>query len=165
MKTIFSTLLILIMSLSMAQAQQQISGKLSNEGGAPIEFANIVILSNDSTFLTGTVSDLDGNFTGEKPADAHFIHISCIGYETLYKTISEINDFQKILLKNSSVELEEITVKAIAPKTTLKDGAMVTNVQGTVLAQTGSTTRMLANVPGLMKGREGGLEVIGKGSP
>ncbi|MBO7439450.1 MAG: TonB-dependent receptor [Bacteroidales bacterium] len=165
MKTIFSTLLILIMSLSMAQAQQQISGKLSNEGGAPIEFANIVILSNDSTFLTGTVSDLDGNFTVEKPADAHFIHISCIGYETLYKTISEINDFQKILLKNSSVELDEITVKAIAPKTTLKDGAMVTNVQGTVLAQTGSTTRMLANVPGLMKGREGGLEVIGKGSP
>ena len=153
------------MSLTMAQAQQQISGKLTNDGGSPIEFANIVILSNDSTFLTGTVSDLDGNFSVEKPADAHFVHISCIGYETLYKAIAEINDFQNIVLKNSSVELEEITVKAIAPKTQLKDGAMVTNVQGTILAQTGSTSRMLSNVPGLMCDKDGNLSVIGKGEP
>lgn len=165
MNKIFTTLMMMLLSLTMAQAQQTISGKITDENNKPVEFANIVMLSKDSTFLTGTVSDIDGNFTVENNAGTHFVHISCIGYETMYMPFAEITDFQNIVMKNSSIELQEVTVKAVAPKTTLKGGAMVTNVQGTILAQTGSTTRMLSNVPGLIKNRDGSIEVIGKGSP
>ncbi len=164
MKTIIATMLAAAVSLQVASAQN-ISGKISNNENQPVEFANVILLTADSTFVTGTISDFDGKFSVERPANAHYINISCIGYESFYKKISEVADFNNIVMNNSAVELQEVTVKAIAPKTQLKDGAMVTNVQGTVLAQTGSTTRMLENVPGLMKGRSGGLEVIGKGSP
>ena len=162
MKHLVSIIILAIMGFSAAQAQN-ITGKIVNDQNQPVEFANVVIFNKDSVFLGGTISDFDGKFSVEKPANAEYISLSCIGYENVYKRISEISDFQNIVMKNSAVELQEVTVKALAPKTTLKDGAMVTNVQGTVLAQTGSTTRMLENVPGLMKGRSGGLEVIGKG--
>ena len=165
MKTIFTTVMMLIMSLTMAQAQQNISGSIANENTQPVEFANVVILSKDSTFLTGTVSDLDGKFSVEKPSDAEYIHISCVGHEAFYQKIADVPNFNNIVLHTQTTELDEITVKAIAPKTQLKDGAMVTNVQGTILAQTGSTTRMLSNVPGIIKNQNGSIEVIGKGAP
>ena len=155
----------LIMSLTMAQAQQNISGSIANENTQPVEFANVVILSKDSTFLTGTVSDLDGKFSVETPSDAEYIHISCVGHEVFYQRIADVLSFDNIVLHTQTTELDEITVKAIAPKTQLKDGAMVTNVQGTILAQTGSTTRMLSNVPGIIKNQDGSIEVIGKGTP
>lgn len=164
MKTILTTIFAAALSLQAATAQN-ISGTIINTESQPVEFANVVLLAADSTFICGTVSDLDGKFEIDCSDAAQLINISCIGYEPIHKKISEITDFQNIVMTNSSVELQEVTVKAIAPKTTLKDGAMVTNVQGTVLAKTSSTSRMLSNVPGLITNRDGSLEVIGKGAP
>lgn len=147
-------------------AQTTISGRIFNEQNTPVEFANVVILAADSSFLYGTISDVDGRFSIAKPQNAEFVNISYIGYETFYKNLSEVVDFQRIVLTSSALELDEVTITATVPKTQLKDGAMVTTVQGSLLAKTGSTTRMLGKIPGLRTTNDGSsIEVFGKGTP
>lgn len=43
---------------------QNISGSLIDESGNPISFANVVLLNRcDSSFVQGTISDENGNFS------------------------------------------------------------------------------------------------------
>ncbi|MDO4196511.1 MAG: TonB-dependent receptor, partial [Prevotellaceae bacterium] len=65
---------------------------------------------------------------------------------------------------DSTVVLNEVVVKSIAPKTKLRGDAIVTRIQGSALAQSGSAYEMLGKVPGMMMQGES-LEVIGKGAP
>ena len=63
-----------------------------------------------------------------------------------------------------SLNLKEFVVKSTAPRTKMKNGAMVTRIVGSPLESTGSVDDMLARVPGMT--RIGGqLQVIGKGTP
>lgn len=61
-------------------------------------------------------------------------------------------------------ELGAVVVKGTAPKTRLKGNSMLTKIEGSTLAQSGTLEEMLAKVPGMMKNGDD-LEVIGKGAP
>ena len=65
---------------------------------------------------------------------------------------------------NKLVELQEVIVKGGLPNTRLKAGAMITRIEGTPLAQSGTLGEMLIKVPG-MTGTDEAPEVLGKGSP
>ncbi len=62
------------------------------------------------------------------------------------------------------VALQEVVVKGGLPNTRLKAGAMITRIEGTPLAQSGTLGEMLIKVPG-MTGTDETPEVLGKGSP
>lgn len=62
------------------------------------------------------------------------------------------------------VELREVVVKGNLPNTRLKGGSMITRVEGTPLASSGTVDEMLIKIPG-MTGSEDKLEVLGKGTP
>jgi hypothetical protein len=62
------------------------------------------------------------------------------------------------------VELKELVVKGGLPNTRLKGNAMITRIEGTPLAQSGTLGEMLLKVPG-MTGSEDSPEVLGKGAP
>lgn len=63
-----------------------------------------------------------------------------------------------------SLNLQELVVKSTAPRTKMRNGAMVTRIVGSPLESAGSVDDMLARVPGMMR-MGGQLQVIGKGSP
>ena len=139
---------------------QTISGGVFAEDNTPVAFANVVLMASDSSFVDGSITDVDGKFTIKKSDDAAFISISCLGYES--KMLSVNADASQIVLKAADLMLDEITVSAGLPKTRIKDGAMVTDVQNTLLAKEGSTERMLGKIPGVIKSKDG-FEVFGKG--
>lgn len=62
------------------------------------------------------------------------------------------------------VELRELVVKGGLPNTRLKGNAMVTRIEGTPLADSGTLGELLVKVPG-MTGSEDSPEVLGKGAP
>ena len=161
MKTIILTILTLAL-WSVNTFAQMISGSICGENSSPVEFANVVLTAADSSFVSGTISDENGNFTIGKNPNAVFLTVSCIGYET--KVLSLDDNLEKIVLKTSDTELDEITVSAGLPKTRIKDGAMVTDVQNTLLSKTLSAERMLSKLPGVTVTKEG-VEVFGKGTP
>ena len=63
-----------------------------------------------------------------------------------------------------SLNLKDLVVKSNAPRTKMRNGAMVTRIVGSPLESAGSAEDMLARVPGMMR-MGGQLQVIGKGSP
>ena len=84
MKTlkIYFLLMLLIQTISIS-AQSVISGKITNNDSSPIVGATI-LLSNgmDSTYITGTTSDLDGRFKMiNVKSGNYFLSLSMIGYK------------------------------------------------------------------------------------
>ena len=155
------TLILTLMSVATF-AQNNISGGVFGEDNLPVQFANVVLMAADSTFVGGTITDTDGRFSIEKNQKAEILVVSCLGYES--KSLNINDDCSKIVLKTSSLELDEITVSAGLPKTRIKDGAMVTDVQNSVLSKTSTAEKMLAKLPGVRTTQDG-IEVFGKGTP
>lgn len=63
-----------------------------------------------------------------------------------------------------TINLQELVVVSHAPKTKLRNGAMITRIEGTPLETVGTAEDMLARIPGLIR-RGNDLQVIGKGTP
>ena len=151
-------------TLPVTLSAQTISGKLIDENSQPLPYANVVLLSlPDSAFVSGTISGEDGTFTLEATSESQIVKISSIGYKTVYKPITPANIGIVKLLSDAQM-LGEVVVKGNIPVTRIKNDALETNVQGTVLSKAGTAEDVLAYIPGLQK-KTDGFEVLGKGSP
>ena len=78
---ILSTLLLLA---AMVATATDFIGKVVDENGAAIAFANVVILNPDSAYIAGTTTDGEGLFSVECHHDCAIIKVSYLGYQTLY---------------------------------------------------------------------------------
>lgn len=112
-------ILILFMALFFAHtafAQQSlIKGKIVDATDrSSIEFANIVLLSQDSSYISGTNSDRNGYFEINTPLDkGNILSVSFIGYETARLPMKIWNnDTITIFMKQSAINLSEVTVQA-----------------------------------------------------
>ncbi|MEE3448768.1 MAG: carboxypeptidase-like regulatory domain-containing protein, partial [Bacteroidales bacterium] len=153
-------LTILVAFLSAASFAQTITGGIFAESGSPVSFANVVLMSADSVFLSGTITDENGKFSIEKSQNAKFLSVSCLGYET--KILSVNDSFEKIVLKNADNELQEIEVSARRQLTQIKNGAMVTTVENSLLSKEGNAEDVLKKIPGVIKNGDE-IEVFGRG--
>jgi hypothetical protein len=121
-------------SLSALQGQgqqkQYIKGQLKDQQNLQaVAYATVALRRiSDSTLITGTASNMDGEFSIESiPNGSYCIIISAIGYNLVTKNIDLTNNYNTgtILLQEKSVTLGEIVVvgermkaKAEADKTT-----------------------------------------------
>ena len=95
----------LALSTSMAFAQSQISGKVTaSEDGSPIIGASIKVVGTN----TGTVTDIDGNFSLNAPAGAK-LEITYIGMQS--KSVKAGKNM-KIVLDADNHSLDEVMVVA-----------------------------------------------------
>lgn len=156
----FTLSLAFILSLSFS-IQAQLKGTLIDQDQQPIEFANVALYSlPDSVMITGTVSDEKGNFSlyGNGTDDA-FLKVSFIGYET--QIVSAMKD-QTIVMKAESFTLGEVVIKGDLPKIRLRNDALVTTVQNSVLSKAGTANDVLKRLPSIT-GKDGEFTVFGKG--
>lgn len=143
---------------------QTIKGRVVDDGGSPIEFANVVLL-DDSLYMAGTVTDDAGLFEIINPGNrGNNIGVSMIGYEKHIMRIPPAGNLGTIALKESQVMLGEVVVKANVPVTRLKGGALVTTVENSVLSKMGTASDVLERLP-LVTVSDGEYIVFGKGSP
>lgn len=143
---------------------QNVTGRIVNEDNAPMEFVNIVALSNDSTFIAGTMSHAEGDFSLGLPNNKKvcWIRFSYIGYSN--KTLRyETNDMGTINLIPSSQILRETVIKASKPIFQLTAGGIETNVAGSVLSSVGTANDLLSKLPNI-EGEKGNFTVFGKGT-
>ena len=162
MKKIISAFIIFIF-LSV-QTFAQISGTVSDKNGEKIPFANVVLLQNDSTILSGTITDENGNFNFTETQNAKVIKISCISFADFSKAILENETVINAVLEFSDVNLDEITVSARRPLTQIKNGTMVTTVENSLLSKEGNAEDVLKKIPGVIK-KGDNIEVFGRGTP
>lgn len=145
--------LALFVATSLTANSQTISGKLVEENGKPLPYANVVLLSlPDLAFVSGTISEEDGAFTLEATSENQIVKISSIGYKTVYRPVSPAN-IGIVQLESDAQLLNEVVVKGNLPVTRMKGDAMVTNVENSVLSKAGSANDVLTKIPGITKSR------------
>ncbi len=145
-----------------ALAKDDWKGKVVDEKGDPIPYANVAVLSRtDSTVVCGAVTQEDGTFAIVTNEPDGIMMVAMLGYKTVY--LAPV-DGAVITLSDDTQMLEGAVASAVMPKTKLTGEGLQTNVRGSVLENAGSANDVLAKTPGLIKSQNG-LEVIGKGSP
>ncbi len=170
MKRIHLFMLCVLMSLGTLQAQNEqyvIQGKVVEEASQQaVEFATVVLMDkNNDQMLTGTTTDLDGNFKFETTSLNAYIEISFLGFVS--KRIEDFTanglliDLGKISLSQNSQTLEEVVVRAEKSSTEFKLDKRVFNV-GKDLSSTGaSALEVLNNVPSVNVNIEGQISLRG----
>lgn len=143
---------------------QDIKGKIVDEKGEPLAFANVVLLNRqDSAFVKGVVSGEDGHFAIDSACNNGIIKVTSVGYKTAWKDCAGENAGVIKMVANSKV-LGEVVVKSLLPKTILKNGGMTTTVAGSVLEKAGTMEHLLDRIPNV-SAQNGNIKVFGRGEP
>ena len=166
--TVFTLFLLCFSTFAFTQGKSiTIKGKVVEASSqSPIEFATIMVGNKQTKDpITGTTTDLEGNFQVETKTKDFYLEISFIGYSA--KIIEDFTiqqgtvDLGTITLGEDSQVLEEVVVRAEKSTTEFKLDKRVFNV-GKDLSSTGaSALEVLNNVPSVNVDIEGAISLRG----
>lgn len=140
----------LFLCLGMALAQTKVSGTVvSQEDGEPVVGASILVVGTK----TGTVTDVDGHFELNIPADSK-LKVSYLGM--IAQTVSAKSDM-KITLKQDNRTLDDVVVTALGVSREKKAlGYAVSEVQGSDLLKSRGG---VSNPVNALEGKVAGLQI------
>lgn len=147
-------------AVSMAQS---IKGTVVDETNNPLPFANVLLQDQEESFISGTTTDNEGNFTLKTTPDATTIEISYIGYSKVQINTAQYNS-DTIKMTPDRNLLGEVVIRDYIPKTKIQGVALVTKVENSILAESGSANDVLKKLPGVTQ-KEETFVVLGKGTP
>ncbi|PZX51982.1 SusC/RagA family TonB-linked outer membrane protein [Algoriphagus chordae] len=152
------TLVFLILSVGISQAQYAVTGNVSDERtGEALIGASLLIKGTTS----GTITDLDGNFNLPVNSQEEFeLVVSSIGYISQTIKVSANQSTLTILLKEESTNLDEVVVTGLVSSVKRSNLA---NAVSTVSARdlTGTTTIQTAD--GALYGKVAGATIRSNG--
>ena len=147
-KRLMTAVAAIAVSTSMAFAQSQISGKVtSSDDGEPVVGASIKVAGTN----TGTVTDIDGNFSLNAPADAK-LEVSYIGMVS--KTIKASRNM-KIVLDADSKSLDEVMVVAYGKQ----KRSSFTGSAGVITSEK-LKDRVVSDVSNALSGQVAGVQIL-----
>ena len=156
MKTPLRLLIVCLLFFGTSQfmmAQVSLKGTVKDDTGQPLIGATV--LQKGTT--TGTVTDFDGNFTIEVPADA-ILAVSYTGYEPQEVAVGNQTTIEITLLE-AAINLDKVVVTALGIKRDEKAlGYSVQSIEGDEIA-----TSSEANVLNSLQGKIAGVQ-IGNGN-
>ncbi len=153
-----------IVLTGLSVSAETIKGRVTDTNGAPMPFVTISVLAQDSSLLTGTITDEQGEYSveivapsldgrgGERP----IIQASYIGYHTAFGG----PDF---VLSEETEQLKEVEVKAKKPLIERQMDKLVVNVSASPLAAGSNGNDILRRAPGVRIDKDGNITVNGKG--
>ncbi|WP_239058224.1 TonB-dependent receptor domain-containing protein [Bacteroides sp. 214] len=163
MRKLLTAFILFFSLLSVTLHAQQIKGRVIDKTTSePLPFANIVVLDNN-TAATGTVTDADGNFALASEAETKNIKISYLGYITK-DTIASRSTFNTIMLAQDANLLDEVVIKATRKIFKMENGGISTDVANSPLSSLGTANDVLEKLPFVVKDGDA-LSVLGKGTP
>ncbi|SDD17028.1 TonB-linked outer membrane protein, SusC/RagA family [Algoriphagus faecimaris] len=152
------TLLFLWSSVGWAWAQYTVSGTVTDDRtGEPLIGASLLIKGS----TTGTVTDLDGNFTLNVPTnDQATLVVSSIGYTAQEVTVSASLTTLQIKLRQDATNLDEVVVTGLASSVKRSNLA---NAVSTVSAKDLTGTTTIQTTDGALYGKVAGATIRSNG--
>ena len=149
-------LLGIMLCMAVGVSAETVKGSVINEKGEAMPFVTISVLAQDSTLLTGTITDDDGTYEMDVNAKNYILQASYVGYETAYGG----PDF---VLREETEHLQELEVKAKKPLIERQMDKLVVNVSASPLAAGSNGNDILRRAPGVRIDKDGNITVNGKG--
>lgn len=163
-RTIYILVLLTISTITLAQ---EISGTVKSSDGAPIEYANVVLLNSQKVFLCGVTSAGDGGFVFGNGAHGDDVVYVVTSYVGMRSDTLKIGTYTRmpltIVLHEDSDIIGEIIVKGTRRLFKNERDMITANVQNTILARAGSLDKLLNQIP-FVSGGDGSYNVFGRGS-
>lgn len=115
-KNLLMTLAVVLATctMTMAQAQGRLKGKITDETGEPVPFANVIVEKGGSQ-VGGTSSDFDGNYDiNPIPPGTYTLKASCVGYNA-FQVNNIVIPANKITyydfkMSSGAINLNEVTI-------------------------------------------------------
>ena len=136
-------------------AAETIKGSVKDAQGNAMPFVTVSVLAQDSTLLTGAITDDNGAYAVEVNANRYIIQASYVGYVTAYGG----PDF---VLREETEKLAEVEVKAKKPLIERQMDKLVVNVSASPLAAGSNGNDILRRAPGVRIDKDGNITVNGK---
>ena len=139
-------------------------GTIIDEQGQPVAYANIALLSpQDSTLITGGVSNESGLFV--IPCEQHPVlaRISYVGYKTIYRQCNT-KELGTIRMQPETMTLKGVVVRGEIPQYKMTTGGMTIDIQNSLLKDVGTADDVLSMLP-QVQGSDGNFTVFAKGKP
>ena len=147
------------------KTDRRLIGRLVNEKGEPLEYANIIVMNpRDSSLITHGVSNASGIFVIPVEQSQVIARISYVGYKTVYKSCSSVR-LGTIKMRPEVTVLHEAVVTA--PKMQVeRDGTnyALYSLDGTIMGNAGDALDLLRWAPGVMVDAGEVISVIGRGT-
>jgi TonB-linked SusC/RagA family outer membrane protein len=105
----FYGLLLVMLFGFTASAQVLIKGKVADKKGNPVEGASVSVVDADDRIISGTTTDIEGNFVVKNVNTKHKLSITSIGYKTFTVAINTKTDFS-IQLDQAGADLGEVVI-------------------------------------------------------
>ena len=140
---------------------ETIHGSVLDSRGQAMPFVTISVLTQDSTLITGAITDEKGEYEIPSPSlegragERFIIQASYIGYQTSFGG----PDF---VLREESEQLQEVEVKAKKPLIERQMDKLVVNVSASPLAAGSNGNDILRRAPGVRIDKDGNITVNGK---
>lgn len=136
-------------------AAETIKGSVKDAQGNAMPFVTVSVLAQDSTLLTGAITDDNGAYAVEVNANRYIIQASYVGYVTAYGG----PDF---VLREETEKLAEVEVKAKKPLIERQMDKLVVNVSASPLSAGSNGNDILRRAPGVRIDKDGNITVNGK---
>ena len=154
-------LIVALCALAIAPlAAQTLKGSVIDAQGNAMPFVTISVLAQDSSLITGAITDDDGKYEIDlSPFNVQPLTLitqaSYIGYHTAFGG----PDF---VLREETERLEEVEVKAKKPLIERQMDKLVVNVSASPLSAGSNGSDILRRSPGVRIDRNGNITVNGK---
>lgn len=160
------TKLCILLLLCPLMAAAQFKGRVVDEAGQPVPYANAALLSaRDSALRSVVVAEADGRFSLPVKPDAGLLRLSGLGYQTTFVKVSAAKTaLGDLCLKADGLMLSEAVVTAKRPVAKMTGEGLETTVSGTTLEKAGTAEDLLQKIPGVVK-KDDKIEVLGRGNP
>ena len=148
----------------------RLNGKLLDQEKITIPFATVAVMkAPDSTIVTGSTTDIDGNFELKAPKPGeYYLRFSAIGYSSTFSSRFKVEDsnfsrdFGAVVMKEEATMLNEVMIETWRPQVTMKGGNLDVRVEGTPLASGSTAYEVLSRAPGVMVDQDGNFTLNGK---
>ena len=169
-KFVTLTIIAILLSFNMLANPKTISiiGKvIDKDSGEALEYATVSLFSlPDSTFMTGMVTDMNGDFTLEASVGNYYIDIKSMGYKTKRMNVTVKNNIDdvnlgKIYLQQDTELLEAVEIVAEKSTMTMTLDKRVFNVGKDLQSTAGNAIEVLENIPSITVDVEGNVSLRG----
>ena len=156
-KSMRKVLLGIVLLLAVSVSAETLRGKVTDVRGDAMPFVTISVLSQDSSLLTGAITDERGEWEVELPEDGKgvIVQASYVGYRTAFGG-------PNFILQEETAQLKEVDVKAKKPLIERQMDKLVVNVSASPLSAGSNGNDILRRAPGVRIDKDGNITVNGK---